>query len=634
MKKNTKIIIGLSSTILCGALVIGGVVTLNNYLNDEKNNINIDEINGYKKIVFNSDEEKEIDEVYYTKDKTFIYKIDLEPNEANNYDFVFSSSSENIKVVENSDGISCSLEVLTQFNEEAFLNITDLITNKSLSVELEYSNFQEEKVEMVICYYFDNVEDVDKRIVINDKVGQEVDLTNFKNDYSNYIFEKVNGFKNELCTFKLEENCVINFYYVTEGYSLICEYYKDGIIDDSLTSISNFPKDKKIYISSFVKQISGYNYDGANYSDSFILSGDTTLKFYYSKIDDVPDIPDDPDVPDIPDYDYTVSGNASGTYEIKDNAVLGVVSGSFTVYGYTGNVYLSFSSSFDKFESTIFSVKDGLSNSFSNQTMTSGGSGSSGFAGGAFNTSGGQIYVFSSDGEKLGSFTYYLTNITEQVKVTGSANGEYEINSSGASGTLNGSFIVSGYSGKVYLSFSSNLDINNCSVVEVSDGKNNNIVNQFMTSGGSGSSGFAGGAFNTSGGQIYVFSSNSTLIGSISYTMENVTEEISVSGSANGTYIAGNTGASGNITGYFIVKGYGGGVYVSFSSKFDKDDSTRLSVEKGVKYEFENETMTSGGSGSSGFAGGAFNTSGGQIYVYDLAGNKLGSFSYTMSKKV
>ena len=631
MKKNTKIIIGLSSTILCGAIVIGGVATLNNYLNDDTNNINIDNINGYKKIVFNSNEEKEIDEVYYTKDKTFIYKIDLEPNEANNYDFVFSSSSENVKVVENTDGISCSIEVLTQFNDEVFLNIKDLITNKSLSVELEYSNFEEEKVEMIVCYYFDNIEDVEKRIVINDKVGQEVNLNDFKNDYNNYIFEKVSGFKNELCNFKLEESCVINFYYITEGYSLTCEYYKDGVVDYSLTSITNFSKDKKIYISSFVKQISGYHYDGANYSDSFILSEDTVLKLYYSKVNDVPDIPEDPD---IPTSDFSVNGDGYGTYEMKDNSVIGNISGSFTVYGYTGNVYLSFSSSFNKLESTIFSVKDGLSNSYSNQSMTTGGSGSSGFAGGAFNTNGGQIYVFSSDGEKLGSFTYYLTNITEQVKVTGSANGQYEIHSSGSIGTINGSFIVSGYSGKVYLSFSSNLDINNCSVVEVIDGKNNNIVNQSMTTGGSGSSGFAGGAFNTNGGLIYVFSSNSTLIGTISYTMENVTEEISVSGSANGTYIAGNAGASGNITGYFVVEGYGGGVYVSFSSIFDKEDSTRLNVTKGVKYEFENETMTSGGSGSSGFAGGAFNTVGGNIYVYDLVGNKLGSFSYTMSKKV
>ena len=257
-----------------------------------------------------------------------------------------------------------------------------------------------------------------------------------------------------------------------------------------------------------------------------------------------------------------------------------------------------------------------------NDTFTSGTSGSSGFAGGNLSSTGGRIYVFNTSKELLGSFVYTMENVTVEVSVTGDIDVDYIVGYNSVSGNVSGNITVIGYTGTIYLSTTSacadysELSVEN-GIVET--------INDTFTSGTSGSSGFAGGNLSTNGGTIYIFNTRKVMIGSITYTANNITPEVTLSGNLAVEYNIQNNTISGNVEGFITVENYTGEIRVSTSNPIE--DYSTLNVTAGQKLTIK-ESFTSGISASSGFAGGYINSSGGTFYFYNTRNVLIGALNY------
>ena len=632
MTKKTKNIIGVVGCVLCLAAIAGVTSALAINLDKDKpinpDLIDIDNFSAIEKLYLNSNENVNSD--VEVKTTSTSYKIDLkiEPTNANNYDFIFNTSSEYLSVVEDEDGLGCTVTALTQFKNPAYLNIKEVNTNQINTIEINYENYNEEKIDLVVCYYFDGIEDIDKRLKLTCENNEVVDPNNFLEEHEGYTFDSISGSVDELKSFNITESSVINFNYLSNKIDLTCEYYKDGNLDSTLTDIYHLEKNTKIYVESFKKAIEGYIFDSANISGDFNLVKNTTLKLYYLKNEITePGGSEEPGKDPVDpgeEVTYKVSGSASGTYKNQNTSVVGHLSGNFKVEGYSGLVYLSFDNTFSSTKSTAISISDGVEYSFTDELMQTGMSGNSGFAGGNFNTNGGEIYVYTSGGIKIGSFKYSLTELSVAYEVSGNLVGSYFASGSNASGSLfNGQITIEGYSGDVYLSFEDTFNSSKSSKITVTDGIPFNIANESATSGMAGSSGFAGGNFNTNGGELYVYIGGEK-IGSISYTMNAVT----CSGSGEATFHTGTSYVGGTFKGKVTVNGFTGTIYLSTQSIFDFSNCSTLSVNSNVVKNI-NESFQSGMAGSSGFAGGALNVNGGTIYIYLSSGAKIGSFTYT-----
>ena len=146
-----------------------------------------------------------------------------------------------------------------------------------------------------------------------------------------------------------------------------------------------------------------------------------------------------------------VTGSAKVEWRRGQSSIGGNISGSFRITNYTGTVYLGFSSSHNSKDES-YSVKSGISNTISG-SVTQGMSGTSGWAGGGFSTSGGIIYVFNTDGISIGSFKYTAEATDAATLKSGSAVITYVESTNSVSGDINGSIVVGGYSGTLYLTF-------------------------------------------------------------------------------------------------------------------------------------------------------------------------------------
>ncbi len=629
MKKKAKNILGITFCLL-SLVVITGVITgvVYSVQNDNPSSVEngINKLDGFDKVVFNYNENKIETDIAYINENTYQYKVEFEPSEATDYDFIFTSSSEYVKVEENYDGVSCTLTVLAQFKNDVYLNIKEEKSGLVKTVELSYSNYEEDKLDLVVCYYFDGIEDSSKRIVEETELNQEIDPNSFIKEFDGYSYESISGSIDSLDKFNISESTVINLNYKADKIQVTCEYYLDNVLNSS--DEYEFDKGTLIYRDSFIKSIEGATYDSSSISESVTLSEDLVIKFYYLSNEITnPDKPGSGDE-DNPGHEvtYKVNGSAEGTWSGIGGVANGTISGYINVEGYSGLVYLSFSSSLNTDKATAISVTDGRTYPFENEKLSNGSSDSSGFAGGNFNSNGGSIYVFTINGVKIGSIKYSMTEIKEAVEVTGNLSASYVPSNNSAMGIFNGEITIKNYSGDVYLSFSSTFNSSKSTKYTVTDGIPFKITDEKATNGSSGSSGFAGGNFNSKGGTVYVYI-NSSRVASISYDVK----EISITGSLTGVYTSGSTNAMANFNGNLKVNGYSGDIYLSFESVFNFSKATKFSVKDDVSLSISNQKAYSGMSGYSGFAGGSFNTSGGKIYVYLSTGASIGSIDYTIT---
>lgn len=364
----------------------------------------------------------------------------------------------------------------------------------------------------------------------------------------------------------------------------------------------------------------------------YLTTGVYVGSFKYTSVDKTPHYTLESGTGNV-SYRYSTSGGSS---------VNGTISGTFTISGGNGTAYLSFEDTYSASTSNSYSFEDGVSTSFSGSVIagSSGSSTSSGWGGGGFNTNGGRIYVFVRDSSDsgniilLGSFTYTATDTTPEITVSGSGSGTYEVRDSYIAGSISGSFRVTGYTGDVYLTFSKPLntsELSSDSRFTVSD-SNYISFSGTMVNGMSGTSGFGGGNFSTTGGTIYVYTYLGISLGSFKYTMREIEPTITVSGSASGTFYASQSSISASILGSVRVTGYSGDIDLSFNTTFSSYET--INVISGITSWFSG-TMSQGTRGNSGWAGGNFDTSGGTIYIRRTgtsADSRIGSISYTMSQ--
>ncbi len=615
MKKKTKNILGGIVCCLCLVAVVGGVTALlvntDNPIID-KEEIGINSINGLDKVTLNSAEtyldEKEVKVV----EDYYLYKFEVDPGNANKYEFEITSSNQFIKIVDNDKtDFEFQISAYSQFKEPAYINIKDTISKKVKTIEVLWDNYDEEKASIIFIYNFNGIVDDTKTSVLEVNIGETIDPNPYKLEFSGYKFEKVEGIT-EFVSFQLNENKVVALYYVSDLVTLTVEYYKDDVLDDSLTDIYSYEKEKDIYINSFKKDIYGYKYSSCSMTDNFKIYENTTLKYYYILDESVVD-------PENPPIDINIRGEVNGEYITNYNGISGNVLGDLTITGYSGIVYLSTSSYCDDYSS--LEVTDGQVVEI-NDTFTSGTSGSSGFAGGNLSSTGGRIYVFNTSKELLGSFVYTMENVTVEVSVTGDIDVDYIVGYNSVSGNVSGNITVIGYTGTIYLSTTSacadysELSVEN-GIVET--------INDTFTSGTSGSSGFAGGNLSTNGGTIYIFNTRKVMIGSITYTANNITPEVTLSGNLAVEYNIQNNTISGNVEGFITVENYTGEIRVSTSNPIE--DYSTLNVTAGQKLTIK-ESFTSGISASSGFAGGYINSSGGTFYFYNTRNVLIGALNY------
>ncbi len=629
MKKKTKNILGITCCLL-SLVAITGVIAgvVYSVQNDNPPSVEngINKLDGIDKVVFNYNENKIENGIAYVNEDTYQYKVEFEPSKATNYDFIFTSSSEYVKVEENDDGLSCKLTVLAQFKNDVYLNIKEEKSGLVKTVELSYSNYEENKLDLVVCYYFDGIENTNERIIQEASLNEEIDPNSFIKEFDGYSYESISGSIDSLEKFNISQSTIINLNYKADKIKLTCEYYLDNELNSS--DEYEFDKGTLIYRDSFIKSIEGATYDSSNISESITLNEDLVIKFYYLSNEVT-----NPDKPGTGDEDnpgheatYKVNGSAEGTWSGIGSVANGTISGHINVEGYSGLVYLSFSSSLDTDKATAVSVSEGETYSFTNEKVSNGSSGSSGFAGGNFNSNGGSIYVFTINGVKIGSIKYTMSEIKESIEVSGDLSASFVPLNNAGLGIFNGEITIKNYSGDVYLSFGSTFELSKSSKYTVTDGIPLKISNERATNGSAGSSGFAGGNFNSKGGTLYVYI-NSTRVASISYSVE----EISISGSLTGTYTSGSSSAMANFNGSIKVNGYAGDIYLSFEAVFNSSKATKFSVKDGVSLSISNQKAYSGVSGYSGFAGGSFNTNGGKIYVYLSSGASIGSIDYTIT---